>query len=56
MVVPSENAAHLRRLSALIETGQLTPSIDRSYPLDQAPQAMRHLDEGNVRGKVVITL
>jgi NADPH:quinone reductase-like Zn-dependent oxidoreductase len=56
MLVPNENAAALRRLTELIEQGQLTPSIDRSYPLDQAPQAMRHLDEGNVRGKVVITL
>jgi NADPH:quinone reductase-like Zn-dependent oxidoreductase len=56
MVVPNENAADLRRLTGLIEKGQLTPSIDRSYPLDQAPQAMRHLDEGNARGKVVITL
>jgi NADPH:quinone reductase-like Zn-dependent oxidoreductase len=56
MVIPNENAADLRRLSALIETGQLTPSIDRSYPLDQAREAMRHLQDGNVRGKVVITL
>jgi NADPH:quinone reductase-like Zn-dependent oxidoreductase len=56
MVIPNENAADLRRLTELIETGRLTPSIDRSYPLDQAPQAMRHLDEGNARGKVVITV
>ena len=30
--------------------------IDRSYPLDQAPEAMRHLVAGQVRGKVAITV
>jgi NADPH:quinone reductase-like Zn-dependent oxidoreductase len=56
MLTPDENAADLRRLTTLIEEGRLTPSIDRSYPLQQVPQAMRHLEEGNARGKVVITL
>jgi len=56
MLLPDENAADLRRLTTLIEKGQLAPSIDRSYPLHEAPQAMRHLEEGKARGKVVITL
>jgi NADPH:quinone reductase-like Zn-dependent oxidoreductase len=34
---------------------QRLTSIDRSYPLDQAPEAMRHFDAGKVRGKIVIT-
>jgi NADPH:quinone reductase-like Zn-dependent oxidoreductase len=34
----------------------LTPSIDRTYPLDRVPDAMRHLESGDVRGKVVITI
>ena len=34
----------------------MTPSIDRTYPLDQVPDAMRHLEAGNVRGKVAITI
>jgi NADPH:quinone reductase-like Zn-dependent oxidoreductase len=45
----------LERVTGFIEAGKVTPSIDRSYPLDQAPEAMRHLAAGNVRGKVVIT-
>jgi len=44
------------RITDLIETGRLTPSIERTFPLDQVPQAMRHLESGDVRGKVVITL
>ena len=34
----------------------MTPSIDRTYPLDEAPDAMRHLEAGDVRGKVAITV
>jgi NADPH:quinone reductase-like Zn-dependent oxidoreductase len=30
--------------------------VDRSYPLEEAPDAMRLLEEGRVRGKVVITV
>ena len=46
----------LERLTELIEAGQVTPSIDRTYPLDQVPDAMRHLEAGQVRGKVAITI
>ena len=34
----------------------MTPSIDRTYPLDRVPEAMRHLEAGDVRGKVAITI
>ena len=34
----------------------MTPSIDRTYPLAEAPDAMRHLEAGKVRGKVAIVL
>ena len=33
----------------------MTPSIDRTYPLDQVPDAMRHLTTGRTRGKIAIT-
>jgi len=36
--------------------GKVTPSIDRTYPLDQVPEAMRHLEAGKARGKVAITI
>ena len=44
------------KLKGLIEAGQVIPSIDRSYPLEEAPNAMRLLEEGQVRGKAVITV
>ncbi len=43
-------------LTELIEAGSLTPVIDRTYPLIEAPDAIRYLEEGHVRGKVVITV
>jgi NADPH:quinone reductase-like Zn-dependent oxidoreductase len=43
-------------LSELIESGKLTPVIDRTYPLTETPAALRHIEGGHARGKVVITL
>jgi NADPH:quinone reductase-like Zn-dependent oxidoreductase len=54
--VAKERASDLDRLNGLIEAGQVTPSIDRTYPLDAVPDAMRQLASGQVRGKVAITL
>ena len=54
--VARQRAADLDRLTEFIEAGTVTPSIDRTYPLDQVPEAMRHLVSGQVRGKVAITL
>ncbi|MEU7893490.1 NAD(P)-dependent alcohol dehydrogenase [Nonomuraea sp. NPDC049152] len=46
----------LRTLTELIETGRITPAVDRTYSLDQLPEAVRHLRNGHAAGKVVITL
>jgi NADPH:quinone reductase-like Zn-dependent oxidoreductase len=51
-----ERASDLERLTDLIEAGTLSPSLDRTFPLDQAPTAMRLLERGEVRGKVAITI
>jgi NADPH:quinone reductase-like Zn-dependent oxidoreductase len=51
-----ERFADLERLTGLIEAGKLTPCIDRTYPLDQVPEAMRHLAAGKARGKIAITI
>ena len=51
--VGGENSGNL---TGLIEDGKVVPSVDRSYPLDEAPDAMRLLEKGRVRGKVVITV
>jgi NADPH:quinone reductase-like Zn-dependent oxidoreductase len=46
----------LQVLKELIESGKVSPVIDRTYPLSEAPEAMRYLEEGHARGKVVITV
>lgn len=56
LFMAKERAADYERLTDLIEAGKVTPSLDRSYPLDEAPDAMRLLEEGWVRGKVAITV
>ena len=44
-------------LKEFIETGKVTPAIDRTYPLSAAPKAIRYVrGEGHARGKVVITI
>jgi NADPH:quinone reductase-like Zn-dependent oxidoreductase len=50
------NKEDLQFLKQLIEAGKLTPVIDRTYPLAEVPAAIRYLEEGHARGKVVITL
>jgi NADPH:quinone reductase-like Zn-dependent oxidoreductase len=54
--VSKERGTDLERLTEFIEAGQLTPSIDQIFSLDQVPEAMRHLVAGKVRGKVAITV
>jgi NADPH:quinone reductase-like Zn-dependent oxidoreductase len=56
MQVPKENFRDLDVLTGMIEAGSVTPSIDRTYPLDDTADAIRHLVAGNVRGKVAITI
>ena len=56
MLASTENAKDLNELRDLIETGQVTPSVDRTYPLSEATDAIRYVSEGRARGKVVITL
>jgi NADPH:quinone reductase-like Zn-dependent oxidoreductase len=46
----------LQVLGELIEAGKVTPVIDRTYPLSEVPEAIRYLEEGHARGKVVITV
>jgi NADPH:quinone reductase-like Zn-dependent oxidoreductase len=50
------NQADLQLLKDLIERGKVTPVIDRTYPLSEAPDAIRYLHEGRARGKLVISV
>jgi NADPH:quinone reductase-like Zn-dependent oxidoreductase len=52
----AEGADDLRDLRELIEAGKVTPVIDRTYPLVEAPEAIRRLHDGHARGKLVITM
>ena len=50
------NKGDLIFMKGLLEAGEVTPVIDRTYPLAEVPEAMRYLEEGHARGKVVITV
>jgi NADPH:quinone reductase-like Zn-dependent oxidoreductase len=52
--VASDKAADLQALTALIESGQVTPVVDRTFPLDEAATAVQYMHEGRARGKVVL--
>jgi NADPH:quinone reductase-like Zn-dependent oxidoreductase len=54
--VASENAKDLLTLRELIDSHQLAPAIDRSYPLSEVAAAIRYLLDGRARGKLVITI
>ena len=51
-----ENNEDLVHLKELIESGKVTPVIDRTYPLSESAEALAYVAEGHARGKVVITV
>lgn len=55
-VMASENAEDLHTLTHLIDTGAVTPHLDRTYPLAQAADAITYLAEGHAAGKVALTI
>ena len=40
----------------LVEAGEVTPVVDRTYSLSEVPEALRYLETGHARGKVVVTV
>jgi len=54
--VATPKPGDLAELSNLIEEDKLRPVIDEVYPLERFSEAMRHLNEGHARGKVVIAV
>jgi NADPH:quinone reductase-like Zn-dependent oxidoreductase len=52
--IPGKKAI-MATLKELLETGKLTPIIDRTFPLSEVPEAMRYLQEGHPLGKIIIT-
>jgi len=55
-LMAKEHAADLEELGQLIDSGAVTPVIDRAYPLADAADAIRHLAQGHAAGKTVVTV
>jgi NADPH:quinone reductase-like Zn-dependent oxidoreductase len=56
MLMPKEDETDLVVMKELLETGQVIPVIDRRYAFSEVPEAIRYLEGGHARGKVVITM
>jgi NADPH:quinone reductase-like Zn-dependent oxidoreductase len=54
--IAKQNGEDLLVLKELIEAGKVMPVIDKTYPLSEVPDAIRYLEQGHARGKVVITV
>jgi NADPH:quinone reductase-like Zn-dependent oxidoreductase len=54
--ITSENAADLLVLRDLIESGTVTPAVDRVYPLAESAAAVRYMLDGHAAGKVVVSI
>ena len=56
VLVVRRNRKDLAYVTELCQSRKLVPVIDRSYPLSEVPEALRHLGEGRAKGKLVITV
>jgi NADPH:quinone reductase-like Zn-dependent oxidoreductase len=54
--ISKEGAEDLLTLKEMIEAGKIRPVVEKTYPLDQVPEAMTYLGTGHVQGKLVITI
>lgn len=56
ILVVRPNLKDMVHVTELYESGKVVPIIDKCYPLDEVPQALRYLGEGRAKGKVIITM
>lgn len=56
MMIAEVTKDDLLLLKGLMEAGKVTPVVDRTYSLSEVPEAIRYLETGRARGKVIITL
>ena len=56
MGIAKMNQKDLVYVKELLEAGKVVPVIERRYPLCETAEALRYLEEGHARGKVVITV
>jgi len=54
--IAKANKKDLVFIKELLEAGKVAPVIDKRYPLSEVPEALRYLEQGHAKGKVVITL
>lgn len=54
--ISTERKEDLEEVRELLEAGKVTPVVDRTFPLSEAPEAIRYMRNGHARGKVVITI
>jgi NADPH:quinone reductase-like Zn-dependent oxidoreductase len=50
------HAPDVATITGLVESGAVTPRVDRRYPLSETADALRWVDDGHAKGKVVITI
>ncbi|MFC4944352.1 NAD(P)-dependent alcohol dehydrogenase [Pseudonocardia sp. GCM10023141] len=53
---PAEKAADMREVARFVAEGTVTPVVDRTFTLPEVPDALRYVQEGRSRGKVVVTI
>jgi NADPH:quinone reductase-like Zn-dependent oxidoreductase len=56
MGIAKVNKEDLVFIAKLLETGKIVPVIDRTYPLRESAEAIRYLETGHARGKVIVTV
>ena len=56
MMMADPSNKDLTLLADMMQSGKLKPVIDRTYKLEQMPDAIRYVEQGHARGKVVITV
>ena len=56
LMLASENGADLAVLAGMAERGELTPAVERTFPLERTADAVQHLKDGKARGKVVVAV
>jgi NADPH:quinone reductase-like Zn-dependent oxidoreductase len=56
MLISKEKQEDLQSVKELLEAGEVTPVIDRTYSLGEAPEAIRYWEKGHARGKIVVTV
>ena len=56
MMLAELNPEDLKIIGDLMQSGKVTPVLDKTYALNEVPEALRYLEQGHARGKVVISM